>query len=198
MKITYAPNPLYTTVELTDHEKQLFWFKVKSKELEERLLEAHFYLEPEFHNMEKVKYFLDPDYYSTDETGKEKSKLEQRVDNLVDYYISDLQGPHIGDCTCVPASCSKCHAEYILGIDTRPGLGKYQASQINIAFGDKNINTIDQAIDKLVNYQPIMDPKSGWKSQKDFDSHIPRWREQAKLAAEWLINYRDQHFRKED
>jgi hypothetical protein len=27
-----------------------------------------------------------------------------------------------------------------------------------------------------------------------FDAHIPRWKAEAKIAYEWLLNYRNEHF----
>ncbi|MFK5282421.1 hypothetical protein ACI3PL_22955, partial [Lacticaseibacillus paracasei] len=67
--------------------------------------------------------------------------------------IDDLNYPHVGDCTCDAASCSRCYVEFLLGIDTTEGCGKHQFRSILGAFSssyklDPTI-TIDQAIETL-------------------------------------------------
>lgn len=99
-----------------------------------------------------------------------------------------LSETHVGDCTCVPCSCTKCHAEHYLGIDTMPGLGKHLAYKVDHAFrGDR---TIDEAIAALANYDP--QPESPmWDGKRElWDSCLPRWREEAAQAHTWLVAYR--------
>jgi hypothetical protein len=134
MKITYNKNPLRTTVELDEHEKEILWYKVKVKEMEEDMLSAQFHLTQEkYYDMNKVKEHLDPEYFMSNGPGEEKSGLDQRVDMLTTFYISQLMGWHCGDCTCVPCSCLKCAAEELIGIDTIKGLSKHQATKIDSA-----------------------------------------------------------------
>ena len=33
--------------------------------------------------------------------------------------------------------------------------------------------------------------------QEDFDKHLPRWTAEAKLAHDWLVNYKNTHFKDE-
>lgn len=192
MNIIYNKNPLRSTIELDEMEKKLLWHKIKINEMEEMLFSAHFHLQKDKHfDLEKAKEAVDPDYYCTDE----QSKLDKRCDMLLEHFIEELNSFHAGDCTCVPCSCSKCHAESLLGIDTIKGLGKHSAYKIDGAFGKDNEKSIDEAIEVLVNYKtPIKG--AGWEkfTQEQFEQHIPRWRAEAKAAADWLINYKKEHF----
>ncbi len=184
MKITYNKNPLYTTIELDEQEKKDFWNQIKIREMEDLLFDVHFHLEEgEYFDIEKARKAVNPDYYLTDE----KSPLEKRCDMLLETYLEELQSFHIGDCTCVAWSCMKCHAESILGIDTIKGLPKHSAYKINSAFGEKNSKTIEEAIEYLANYEPTA-TWEGW------EQHVPRWKAEAKVAHDWLVNYKNEHF----
>jgi hypothetical protein len=191
MKINYHKNPLYTTIDLDEHEKQMLWHKIKINEMEELLFTAHFNAEEgKYFNLAEVRRVLNPEYYCNDE----KSGLDKRVDMLFDYYLDDLQSSHAGDCTCVACSCSKCQVESLLGIDTIKGLGKHSAYKIDSAFGKNNEKSLDEALETLANYNPVKG--EGWErsTQEEFDKHIPRWKAEAKVAYEWLVNYKKEHF----
>lgn len=196
MNIIYHKNPLFTTVELNDYEKKEFWYKIKIKEMEELLFDAHFNLEKNHFNIEKSYLAVDPDYYFNSENNK-KTKLDQRCDLLLEHLIEELKSQHIGDCTCVPCSCSKCYAESILGIDTIPLLKKHSAYKINDAFGKNNENTLSEALEALKNYQPKR--TGSWLNypEKDFLQHLSRWKIEAQDAYEWLLNYKNQYFKDE-
>lgn len=193
MKINYNKNPLYTTISLDEHEKKELWYQIKLEDFENRLFNAYFYLNKDkFFDIEKAKREVDPDYYCTDE----KSPIDKRCDELLQHYLDELQSNHIGDCICVPCSCSKCHVESLLHIDTIQGLGKHAAHKINEAFGKNNEKTIDEALDYLKNYDPTpLDPESeSWKKMGGYEQYMPRWKQEAKVAYEWLLSYRDKHF----
>lgn len=167
-------------VELDEYEKKEFWYKIKIKEMEELLLEVHFYTEYST-DMKKVAEAVNPEYYM-DEQNK-KSRLDARCDELLLHYLENLKGWHVGDCTCIPCSCSKCHAEDILGINTIKGLGKHAAHKVNAAFGEDNERTIDEAIERLGNYEPVL--------KKEYEQFQPRWSEEAKNAYDWLVLYKN-------
>lgn len=211
MKITWNENPLATAIELDEHEKKEFWYKLKIEQMEELMFSAHFAITDRLNDMGSLKARtpeeamaearkeLDPAYWCTDE----KSKLDQRVDELMKYYLADLQGQHAGDCTCFAMSCSKCHAESLLGIDTIKGLSKHPGHKISSVFSQWNPVTkehdlppvpIEVALEKLRTYDPKPTSDSGWDKVGGFEAHVPRWKAEAKTAYEWLLNYRNEHF----
>ena len=198
MKINYHKNPLYTTIELSEHEKKELWYKIKIEELEELLTEASVYLmEGNLFNIDKARKKLDVDYlFNENEESKEKSKIDKRCDMLLDFYIKELQLYHLGDCTSMPTSCGKCSAESILGIDTLAGLKKKSIYHINNAFGKDNHRTIDEAIEYLKNYNPIpTDPNSEkWKRLGGYEQYVDGWKEGARLAHDWLVEYKAKYF----
>lgn len=202
MKIIYNQNPLFTQVILDEHERKEFWYKIKIEELQDLMINANFHLEEgkEFFDLKQAREDLDPKYFYpdwNDITKKgQKSDLDKRVDKMFECYIADLeQNSHCGDCTCFACSCSKCHAENLLGLDTIKGLGKHEANRINSAFtpkGEKfptreNQQTIDQAIRSLDEYVPTI----AWKGA---EAHFERWLEEGIRARKWLKQYRDEHF----
>lgn len=195
MKITYNKNPLWTTVELNETEQKELWYKVKIKEMEELLFEAYFNLRDGKHyDLDKARKAVEPDYYMTGEEGDENN-IDKRCDEMVQWYVSELKGNHVGDCTCVACSCLKCHAEDLIGINTIKGLGKHSAYKIQAAFGKNNEKTIDEALDYLKKYNP--QKGAGWErfSQADFDQYVPRWKSEARHAYDWLLNYKNEHFK---
>lgn len=209
MKITYTQNPLKTIVELDEHEKRELWHRIRFEQMLDMLFSVHFELTCRGDtppDLERIKKEVDPDYYLNDAEGTpDKTRLDARCDALLEHYLEELQGSHAGDCTCFAMSCSKCHAESVLGIDTIKGLGKHPGHKIMSAFSRGRDpaddtrwlpdRTLDEAIEQLRNYDPK--PTSVWSSVEAFYSNVPRWKAEAKSALEWLEAYRDQHFPKE-
>ena len=215
MKITYNKNPLFTTIELDEHEKEIFRYKILVNELEEMIHEAHFTLtnhdwwnssiskdgkdkpmRTHQDTMKEAMGALDPEYWCGDVKGQ--SKLDARVDELLNYHLNELQSSHGGDCTCVACSCCKCHAEGLLGTDTLSGLGKHKAYKILSAFGGyKNDKTLDEALAHLRDY--VVGPFTGQKgfTEESWNGYRPRWESEYKAAYEWLQEYANQHFPKE-
>lgn len=181
MKITWNKNPLCTVIELDEFEKKELWYKIKIKEMEDLMYDAYFTLaHHEWHNaniskskprsheetMNEAIKELNPEYWLNEENGK--TKLDERVDTLLRYYIDALQEKHAGDCTCSPCSCLKCHAENLIDVRTIKGIKKTQAYRIAAAFGQNNERTMDEALRYLHNV-PDME------------------------AYNWLLNYRQAH-----
>lgn len=203
MKITYTPNPLNTIIELDEHEKKELWYKLKIEALVERLFRVHYELTYGSRENPKVDSILadvDPDYYLNDEDETGRSRLDKRIDEALAYYLDDLRSAHMGDCVCFACSCSKCHAEDLLGINTIKGLGKHPANKIDGAFSNgKNGDvwlpqaSIHEAITRLENYDPKPVSSAAWDKVGGFDVHVPRWKEEAEAALVWLRNYRDEH-----
>jgi hypothetical protein len=190
MKITYHKNPLYTTVELTTEETEIFNLKIKIAEMEDLLFNAHYRLtEGERFDLKKARKSVEPTYY----LGDDPNGLDQHVDKLLNLYVSDLKSYHAGDCTCVPMSCSKCLAEELLGIETTKGLGKHMANKVKAAFGENNEQSKEEALEYLRTYNPTCMHES-WKGKEDqFKFHLPRWQAEAKAAYEWLLQYYADH-----
>lgn len=197
MKIIYDENPLNTIVELDEHDTEVLWLKTKIDQMTWLLHGAHFYLtEREKYNhfdLDRARQECDPDYLYNEEGGKENSKIDQRIDEIMEYYIDALKNAHCGDCTCVPSACDKCHAEELLGIHTTRGLRKGPGHHVFNAFGESRENnwtkqrTLQEAIEYLENYVPHADWE-GWEPSAD------RWKTEATDAAEWLKNYQKEHF----
>ena len=190
MNIIWNKNPLAAVIKLDDLEKQILRLKIKLENYEDRLFSAWFYLTDDKIDIEHAKRELNPDSYMDDD-----GNFEKQIDKLADYFIGELSGVHVGDCTCYPCSCSKCHAEDLLGIHTLKGLNKHGGHKIDGMFRANPDLTLDQAIDQLENYVPIKG--AGWEgySQEEFNQYVPRWTAQAESAAEWLRKYRDEHFK---
>jgi hypothetical protein len=197
MKITYNKNPLNTTVELDELEQKILLYKIMVEELTESLFSIHYELKYKGEkgpDLVRVAEEADPNYY-LNETDGEKTKLEKRCDELLEHYLAELKSYHAGDCTCVPCSCSKCHAEVLLGIDTIKGLGKHSAYKIDNAFGKDNERTIEEALEHLASYNPTPPTENleAWRRAGGWEQHVPRWREETKQAHDWLKTYRDTH-----
>jgi hypothetical protein len=197
VKITYTPNPLNTVVELDEHEKRELWHTLRFNEMLDMLFSVHYEMtcKKEGPDFERIKREVDPDYYLNDDEGTpDKTKLDKRCDELLEHYLEELKGSHIGDCTCFAMSCSKCHAESMLGIDTIKGLGKHPGHKIQSAFSYREGDvwkerTIEEALEYLRNYDPKPTSDSGWDKVGGFEAHVPRWKSEAKIAYEWLLEY---------
>jgi hypothetical protein len=198
MKITYHENPLRTTVELDENDRQVFWLKIKVEELQNRLFSANFHLTEgeKYFNLDRARLETNPEEYIK-EDDQEKTTLDKRVDMLFDTYVAELLNTHIGDCTCFPCSCMKCHAEGILGVDTlKPFPGKHQLAKIDAAFsysenGEIKQRSLDEALVYLKDYKVSRTKPESWKhsTQDDYEKYIPRWESETVSAYENLQIY---------
>lgn len=208
MKITYKDNPLATTVELDEGEKRELRLKLKLEYLEERISSAHFDLDPA-HREWKQKHLnqavtiedsvtaalksLDTGFLLDGEERNGRT-LDSYLDERLGYYVEALREEHEGDCTCIPCSCIKCHAESLVGVDTIAGLGKHPGSKLSGLFqtpkGGGPEPTIDEVLEKLRDYKPVKGP--GWEryTEEDFQRNVPRWTAEAKHAYDWLLEYK--------
>jgi hypothetical protein len=190
MDIIFDRNPLNTKVTLDEVDKRILWHKIKIAELEERLGAAHMYLNPEatYHNVEKARAETDPDFWESEDG---KSRLDEHCDSLLEYYVQELVGSHYGDCTCIPASCGKCHAEHMLGVNTIIGLGKHSAYKIDAAIN--STRSVEEAIESLENYVPRVTNPEAWEKLGGWEQYAERWKAEATAAAAWLKQYRQNH-----
>lgn len=190
MKIDWAENPLCTKIVLTDEEKNHFKTKIQLNAARDRLATAHFYLSEreDWFNLERARR-------ETDIFTEDGEDYIDDAKDLYELYLEDLNGAsHIGDCTCFAASCSKCQAEHLLGIDTIEGLGKHEANKIQTAF--KKYETINEVLWYLKDYKVEIpkDLNPAWGGVENFKKHIPRWEREGQNAYVWLKKYRDDHF----
>lgn len=169
MDIKYTKNPLTTIISLTEHERQILWYKIKIEQMEDLLFHVHFYAEEERFNLDEIQSNSNPKYYM------DSNDLNDRVDDLLKYYLEALSSVHCGDCTCVPCSCIKCHAEYLLGVDTISGLGKHAANSIRVAFLQHE--SIRDVLAELKNYEPPNEP------------YAKAWKQYSDDAYKWLLEY---------
>lgn len=192
MRIDYHQNPLRSQVFLDETEKKLLKATIKNELLLEALAAIWYqFRTKEPPSLEKIKEEVS--FFDDDEDGV----LSVRVNDLYDVYIKELEESymHIGDCTCVPATCYKCLAEEYAGVDTIEGLGKHLASKIDRAFKDSS-TSIDEAIDFLS--KPISEePNAEYINHPEmYRTHRPRWEQERVSALKWLINYKIKHFSK--
>lgn len=188
MNIVWHENPLKTRIELDDHEEVVFRLKYKLERTRSLARQAHYHLEAtkiEHRDPEKAASLLK----LADPTHGED------MDTECDELIAELDGQtHAGDCTCLPMTCSKCHAEYLAGIDTLEGLGKHESGLIFELFGIEGDKPIDAVISELASYSPKREGEWLKFPEEEFLKHLPRWREEAKAAHEWLVRYRAEKF----
>lgn len=193
MRIHWKPNPLDTVIEVSTADVDRMRDKLITNELKNFIYDVGYYVDSKMRRydtakaVEKIKSF-------------NMKSIETEVDRQLEYLVADLAGTHVGDCTCVPCSCTKCWAEHYLDIDTIKGLGKHEASKIQGYFLNKDgtVSTIDEVLDKLLNYeiQPF-EENEAWKgghfTKEYYESWIPEWTAQAKRAHDWLLAYKNEH-----
>ncbi len=201
MKIQYAENPLASKIILSDAEKKELWYRIKIDEMQNRVYSAMFSLEEgQYFDIKRARHQLDENYWFPDKDD-EKSKLDQRVDTLFEHYITSLEeGWHIGDCVCVPCSCSKCHAESLIGVDTMNGIYKHPASNILSVFdstthdGKPRAHLKDDATcQEMIDHLKANPPKvtEGWEQYHE------RWITEHELTIDWLERYQRDKLGKE-
>lgn len=189
MKITYTENPLLSIIELDEGDKEKLYLKALVDDLEDRIFLAGYHLED-------GKNFDIAQSRNQLNIGLDGEHPQSRAKDIQTWAIEALKGSHGGDCTCVPCSCLKCHAEELLGIRTTEGLGKYSAAKIQMLF-QQGLN-IHQVIENLADYKVIREGEWLNRSEEEFNYHKERWKAEAQRAHDWLKNYQKTHFSKDD
>lgn len=187
MKINWKENPLETTVDLDDNDRQRLVLFLQNEAYVEILCDLTLTLEKDIRQ--------DSSLPTHDEILKRTAKWRQICDMDethpdVKMLESELQYSHGGDCTCWAASCMKCMAEYALGINTIKGLGQHEASNIMGVF--QKYKSIDDAISYLTTDKEYVKPDN-WPDSVGYEVHIPRWDAERVRALEWLRNYKKEH-----
>lgn len=152
MKIIYTQNPLRSYVELSEQDKADF----------------------------KQKLYA----WHTDEWEENQEEATKWTEHQYPYFIEALTSgeEHWGDCTKVSCSCTKCHAEDVLGVSTVDGIKNLH--YISGVFGKDT--TLDEAIEKLSQEAEYTEE---WQKP-----HIERWTQEKKEALESLIWYKGKYF----
>ena len=112
MKIIKARNPLLHVVELDDNDRKILRLAIKCEELQDKLFSVRYHLAHDGLGKTKEEFLRD---------SADTENLDTLVDQLAIMYENELQGMHIGGCTCHASTCLKCRAEELLGINTLEG-----------------------------------------------------------------------------
>jgi hypothetical protein len=191
MKINWHQNPLKTTIDVDNQDKQMILLALQNEQYSEILCSIDNWLQ------RKTRKDAEPTIEKIHEKIREWGEIcNMTADHEdVQIVIEDLQHGHGGDCTCWPMACSKCMAESFLGIDTIKGLGKHEAAKIMSAFGKNGDKTIDEALEALKTPYDYEKRHSSWEkySREEYEKHIPRWEVEKKKAIEWLEKYKQEH-----
>lgn len=117
MLIKYVDNPLMTSYELTQEEKLQFWFAIKEGEVSSIMTRGSM----AFDNLARGDRFEDQRFYVEGfQEGYDSSlseadgevPLNKEVQRLYDVLLPELMyGRHVGDCTAIAGTCTKCLAE---------------------------------------------------------------------------------------
>lgn len=184
MKIIWNPNPLCTTVDVDDVDRERMCMFLQNEAYTNLLCDITFELE----NKDKPPL-------SHEEILRRASKWRKICDmdethSEIQALVTELQYSHGGDCTCWAASCMKCFAETALGINTIKGLGKHEASKIMDVF--EHGATIDDALAALDADKDYIKPDT-WPASVGWEEYIPRWEAERVRAHAWLLNYKEEH-----
>lgn len=125
MLIRIKPNPLCTEVILDETEKLVLWARLYADAISNKLFTVKFsYQENDKSRFEAELQEIEKYYGMT---------FEKHADLYLESSIEALRSFHVGDCTCVASTCSKCYAESYVGyythdIPKHPGHHIFQAS----------------------------------------------------------------------
>lgn len=117
--------------------------------------------------------------------GKDKPNNDSRVerilqDSIVQCYLASLNTDHCGDCTCVSASCERCHIEdRILGINTLPH-GKHVNYRLSTMYFNEYATPESKA--EKVKRDTAFASKMTRKNWTPDESTKKRWSEESALA----------------
>jgi hypothetical protein len=189
MKINWHQNPLLTTVDVDERDRQRICMYLQNEDYVEILCDLSLTLEE--HINKNKPPLSNKDILRRVSAWARICDMDED-DSRVAALVSELQYSHMGDCTCVAASCMKCWAETALGISTLEGLGKHEAAKIQGVFGSGGNVTIDEAIEKLSAPQSYVKPTT-WPDSVGYEEHIPRWDRERVRAVNWLTQYKKDH-----
>ena len=190
MKINWHPNPFLTKIELDEQDKKNLLNAYKVDQYEELLCGLDLRLDGKIRKDEPITLEI---------VKKEVDKWGDICNMDVDsedfaYILASVDDIHMGDCTCVACSCSRCRAEDLLGVNTLP-VGKHLAHKIDGAFGRDYSKTIDEAIETLSKPYTFEERHECYKnySEENYMALTVRWSKEREAAADWLKKYKEEH-----
>jgi hypothetical protein len=197
MKIIYTENPLTSRTLLNEQEKENFKLKMQVDDLKEIIYDVYFRFKDD---RKKILGIPTKKFSLYDPEGgletlerwinqEDKEEDDEHFTKRYEFYLSELEdGVHVGDCTCVPCSCSKCHAESLLGIDTIKGLGKHLGHKVDSAF--RKVTTCAEAIERLK--KPYSLENDGSEGDKSWwcQEYVDRWNQEREATITWLVQYK--------
>lgn len=191
MKINWHQNPLKTTIDVDDQDKQMILLALQNEEYSNILCGLDLWLSDKI--QKNIPHSIEEIHRRVSDWGEICNMDINHED--VQAVVEDLQSGHGGDCTCWPMSCSKCRAESFLGVDTIKGLGKHEGNKIMNAFGEKGDNTIDEALEILRAPYDYEKRHPSWKNytREEYEKHTIRWEAEKKKAIKWLEKYKEEH-----
>lgn len=190
MDIQYTVNPLACRIILNDYEKRILQLQIQLEDYRDELYNAYFHLAtPKTHSLHN------PDRGIADLILWEKLETEGLSSYEKEHYeecYKALTGIHIGDCTCFPSSCFKCHMEGLLDINTISGLSKHMGHTLYRAFLKHNTKS---AVLEYLNRPYTLDPNDGYDGDKTWWTRemIDGWNVTRLKTIDWLINYWKQY-----
>lgn len=123
--VTLTHNPLNAKIELTEAAKrEVVLLKALEDLMENYVFSAKWRLERETSHYDPadarkhLEMVLKP-WFEEQDKGTDPIEMWKIVTGA-EYILDDLAEEHGGDCTCAPASCTRCHAEDLIGINTLP------------------------------------------------------------------------------
>ena len=190
MKISWNPNPFFSTLELDDRDEQLLLVAYQNEEYAQLLIELDWGFTGKYGSREL--------FTSLDQPAKIIEKW-QSICNLevsspeIQRYIAFAGDMHMGDCICVPCTCVRCLAEEMLGVSTLEGLGKHLAHKVYGAFGTQTC--INAALDNLLKPYTYEKRSPGYDNytRESYEGLCTRWNKERKQAHIWLSNYKQKH-----
>lgn len=208
--VRLTPNPLNAKIILSESAKRELALMIAMEELEEPAYSAFYHAkdcagigstvdgkfvpnEPNFARaISEMENWRDT-WFGKDGNGDVAegvclSSADRWLANeRVQMWLEEIDTEHCGDCTCVPCSCTRCHMERLLGIDTLP-VGKHVAYRLRDLWlgdcgSDEQKEEIRQrhAANKAKNYGLTDEQLGHWK---------PKWDEQQGRAEEYYAEHK--------
>lgn len=176
--IEWKPNPLLSVVRLTEVGR----IRLQLARATELLTDARvsMILGKREQDCEKWWSYCTLSRIPGEEMEDTYAWLDRETAKMEEWLVSE----HCGDCICEPASCGKCHAESLLGIDTIAGLGTHEANKI----GTHEFSSVAAVIEHL--QRPI---KPTWGTPDDWAPYMSRWEQERANAIAWMTAYGKEH-----